>query len=366
MLTTADMNRTASDYVAAFAERGAAAFISNLDTNLDLHRWGDYDLPVTVNDGTAGSTFVCSPRVGYIDYPLEELAHFPNPRLAPLLRGIVRGVGSVLSLCDAERIVHINNWMMSTNLSVSLDPSLVRNQTNDLTAKYPTHLLAMRSLTRRYNGALMTSLEEAGWELLPSRQVFLIEDFARECLPRRDFKRDEALWRRGDYRYEELGKIGEADAARIVALYNKLYLEKYSRLNPAYTHDFVALTHRIGLIRYLVLRDQGGTIQGFGGMYRVGRHATMPLLGYNTDYPQDRGLFRLSFHAGTRYARDRQLLFNLSSGATGFKRNRGATAEMEFTAYYLRHLPGSRRAPFALLQTIANRIGMPLLRTYEL
>ena len=366
MLTTADMNRIASDYVGAFAERGAAAFISNLDTTLDLHRWGDHDLPVTINDGTAGSTFVCSPRVGYIDYPLEELAHFPNRHLAPFLKGMVGMVGSVLSLCDAERIVHINNWMMSTNLPVALDPSLVRKQTDLLTSKYPAHLLAMRSLTRRYNGDLMTSLEGAGWQMLPSRQVFLIEDFARECLPRRDFKRDEALWQRNDYRYEELGEMEESDAVRIVALYNKLYLDKYSRLNPAYTPDFVTLTQQIGLIRYLVLRDANGVIQGFGGMYRAGRHATMPLLGYNTDYPQDQGLYRLSFHAGTRYALERRLLFNMSSGATAFKRNRGATAEMEFTAFYLRHLPLSRRAPFALLRTIANRIGMPLLRRYEL
>jgi hypothetical protein len=366
VLTIGDINRAARDYVAAFAERGAATFIANLDTSLHLHRWGDHDLPVTVNDGTAGTTFVCSPRVGYIDYPLEELAHFPNPRLAPLLRGIVRGVGSVLLLCDAERIVHINNWMLSTNLPIPLDPALARKQTEELAANHPAHLLAMRSLTRCYNGPLMTALEEVGWVVLPSRQVFLIEDFARQCLSRRDFKRDEALWRRGDYRYEELCEMGANDAARIVDLYNMLYLEKHSRLNPAYTAEFVALTHQIGLIRYLVLRDGVGIIQGFGGMYQAGTYATMPLLGYNTAEPQDRGLYRLSFHAGTRYALDRQLQFNMSSGATGFKRNRGATAEMEFTAYYLRHLPLSRRAPFTLLRTVADRIGMPLLRTYEL
>lgn len=366
MLTIAEFNRAANDYVAAFTQRGAATFIANLDTYLDLHRWGEYDLPITVNDGAAGTTFVCSPRIGYIDYPLEELAHFPDPRLVPLLRGIIKSVGAVFSLCGAERIVHINNWMLSTNLPVPLDSSLVHKQTDELTAKYPAHLLAMRSLTRRYNSSLMAALEAAGWALLPSRQIFLIEDFAKESMPRRDFKRDEALWHCGAYRYEQLSEMGEVDAARIITLYNKLYLDKYSRLNPAYTLDFVALTHRIGLIRYLVLRDREDVIQGFGGMYRAGQHATMPLLGYNTDYPQEHGLYRLSFHAGTRYALEHRLLFNLSSGATGFKRNRGATAEMEFTAFYLGHLPWSRRKSFALLQTIANRIGIPLLRAYDL
>lgn len=366
MLSAEASNRTAGEYAAAFARLGTAALIANLDTTVQLHRWGEHLLPVTVNDGTAGTTFVCSPRIGYIDYPLEELTHFPNPRLAPLLRGIVRGVGSVLALCDVERIVQINNWMMSTNLPLPLDPARVCQQTGELAARYPAHLLAMRSLTWRYNAALMTALEQTGWALLPSRQVFLIDDFARECLPRRDFQRDDALWRRGDYRYEELDALGEGDAQRIAALYAMLYLDKYSQLNPAYTPQFVELTHRIGMIRYLVLRDRDGTIQGFGGMHRTSTHATMPLLGYNTAEPQDRGLYRLAFHAGTLYARDHGLRFNMSSGATAFKRNRGASAEMEFTAFYLRHLPAARRMPFALLRTIANRIGMPLLRRYEL
>lgn len=366
MLTFADINRTAGDYVAAFARHGAARFIANLDTSVHLHRWGDHDLPLTVNDGSAGATFVCSPRVGYIDYPLEELAHLPDPRLVPPLRSLVRGVGVAVSLCDVDRIVHVNNWMLSTNLPVALDPALVPRQTDALAAAWPSHLLAMRSLTRRYNGPLLAALEAAGWVLLPSRQVFLVTDFAQQCLPRRDYRRDEALWQRGDYRYEELDEMSTGDAARIAALYTMLYLEKYSRLNPAYTPDFVTLTHRIGLIRYLVLRDRAGLIQGFGGMYRAGAHATMPLLGYNTAEPQERGLYRLAFHAGTRHALARQLQFNMSSGATSFKRNRGATAEMEFTAFHLRHLPWSRRAPFGLLQTIANRVGMPLLRKFAL
>lgn len=366
MLTVEDRNRVAGEYVEAFSRHGAARFISNLETSVRLHRWGDHLLPITINDGSAGSTFVCSPRVGYIDYTLEELARFPDPRLVPILRGLVRGVGSVLSWCDAGRIVHINNWMMSTNLPTPLDPALVGAQTDELIAQYPAHLLAMRSLTRRYNADLIAALEGAGWVLLPSRQVFLIDDVARECRPRRDFKRDDALWRRGDYRYEELSEMTDDDAGRIVALYNLLYMDKYSRLNPAYTVSFVMLTHRIGMIRFLVLRDRAGTMRGFGGLFGTAGHATMPLLGYDTNCRQDLGLYRLSFHAGTLYALDHGQRFNMSSGATEFKRNRGATAEMEFTAFHLRHLSKTRRTSFELLRTVANRIGLPLLEKYQL
>jgi hypothetical protein len=156
------------------------------------------------------------------------------------------------------------------------------------------------------------------------------------------------------------------DADRIVDLYGMLYLEKYSRLNPAYTARFVSLTHEIGMIRYLVLRDREGVIQGFGGMHRSGQYATMPLIGYNTRMDREHGLYRLAFHAGTLYAARHKLLFNMSSGATAFKRNRGARAEMEFTAFHLRHLPRSRRYPFEFLRAVANHVGMPILRKYQL
>ena len=359
-------NRIAADYVAAFAREGAAPFIANLETEVGLLEWGEHLLPITVNHGRAGRTFVCSPRIGYIDYPIEELRHFPNKTVVPALHALIKSVGAVLSPCDIARILHINNWMMSTNLPVDLDPALTRHKTDALVAQYPAHFLAMRSLTRRHCSELMASLEDAGWIMLPSRQVFLVDDVAEQCLPRRDTRRDDRLWHHGAFAFEEPTEISEVDAARIVELYGMLYLEKYSRLNPDYTARFIALTHEIGLIRYLVLRDQEGTIQAFGGMHRFGRHATMPLIGYNVGLDRKLGLYRLAFHAGSLYAAREKLLFNMSSGATAFKRNRGATAEMEFTAFYLRHLPIWRRYPFHLLRMVALNVGMPILRRFQL
>lgn len=359
-------NRIAAHYVAAFTRDGSRAYIQNLDTSVGLHSWGQHALPVTVNDGGMAHTFVCSPHVGYIDYPREELSRFPNAAAVPALRAVITGTGKLLALSDMNRIVHINNWMMSTNLPVPLDTSLTARQTRLFSAKYPKHVLAMRSLTRRHSLALMEALEAAGWTLVPSRQVFLVDDVTRESFPRRDSKKDAKIWRQAAFSYEELVSLPAQDASRIAELYGMLYLEKYSRLNPAYTPRFVSMTHEIGMIRYLVLRDEAGIIQGFGGLYQFGAHATMPLIGYNTRIPQKHGLFRLAFHAGSLYAARYGLHFNMSSGATDYKRSRGATAEMEFTAFYLRHLTPLRRMPVAILRAIAQHIGMPILRKYNL
>ena len=361
-----DRNRIAGDYVSAFIRDGPQAYIANLETSVDLYRWGGHFLPMTINDGGHVDTFVCSPRVGLIDYTREELARFPNRAIVPLLRTIVDSAGAVLSLANMNRVVHVNNWMMSTNLPVDIDPGLAGSQTDSLVARFPDYLLAIRSLTTRHSAELIDALKSAGWMLLPSRQIYLVDDVESQLMKRRDARRDERIWQDGSYVYEELEGVSEADAERIAELYRLLYLEKYSYLNPVYTARFVSMTQEIGLIRYLVLRDGEGTIQGFGGMHRFGRHATMPLIGYNTAVAQEHGLYRLTFHAGSRYAARNSLAFNMSSGAAAFKLNRGGTPEMEFTAYYFRHLPLQRRMPFGFLRMIADKVGVPILRRYQL
>ena len=364
--SSTDRNRIANAYVDAFTRNGARHYIGNLDTQIDSYHWGDHALPLTVNDGFAGESFICSPRNGYIDYTLEELQNFPNRRAIPLLQGVVRGVGGLLALSDIDRVVHVNNWMISTNLPVALDPALARTARDALVARYPQHFIAMRSLTQHYDAPLIAALRDAGWVMVPSRQVFVIDDIARDGMPRRDMKRDEVLRQKTGLSYDEPDQLSASDAARMAELYRQLYIQKYSQLNPVYTPAFFAMSHAIGMIRYLVWRDAAGVIQAMGGMHHLGKHAAMPMLGYNTAADQQLGLYRLAFHAGSRYAMRHRALFNMSSGATGFKRNRGAVAKMEFTAFYLRHLPAHRRYPFSLLHRVADRIGAPLLEKYQL
>lgn len=359
-------NEIAKSFVEAFERHGSTTFISNLVADVSLHQWGEHLVPLTCNSGETGSAFSCSPRIAYIDYTKEELGRFPNRALVPLLHIIVNAVGMSLRKSNLDYIVHINNWMMSTNLPVGLDPRDVEQQTQDLVAKFPGHILAVRSLTHAHSGPLLNSLTKNNWILLPSRQVFLVDNVLTDSMPRRDVQNDQKLWDRSAFTYHELDNMCDADAQRISELYALLYLEKYSHINPAYTARFVKMTHEIGMIRYLVLRDETGCIQGFGGMVEVGNHATMPLIGYDTGLSRSLGLYRLVCHAGSLYAARHQLRFNMSSGAAAYKMTRGATPEMEFTAFYIGHLPLMRRIPFVILRAIGNKVAIPLMRRYQL
>jgi hypothetical protein len=366
LTSQAARNEMAKNYVGAFASSGSRNYIRNLETQVQPYRWGQHVMPMTINNGATAQTFVCSPLVGYLDYTREELSRFPNQAFAFALHGIVNCVGTVLSLSDLNRIVHINNWMMSTNLPIDLAPELAVTQTQKLQADFPTHVLAMRSLNWRHSSRLMSALLAAGWFFLPSRQIYLVDDVSKQSLTRRDSKNDHKVWLTKNLDYQELNEISQADAERIALLYEYLYLEKYSRLNPIFTPEFVKLTHNLGLVKYLAFRDNQGIIQSFGGLHQMGDHATMPMMGYNTKAAQELGLYRLTCHAGSLYAAKHGLRLNMSSGAAKYKRTRGATPEMEFTAYYLGHLPALRRLPVQALRLVANSIGIPVLRRYEL
>lgn len=130
---------------------------------------------------------------------------------------------------------------------------------------HPNHMLAMRSLNRRHSAGLMDSLQPAGWVMLPSRQIYLVADVAKQSLSRRDSKNDQKVWRDTHLDYQELAQISAADADRSAALDRLLYINKYSTMNPAFTPAFVQLTHDLGLIKYLVFRARSGLIQVFLG-----------------------------------------------------------------------------------------------------
>jgi hypothetical protein len=348
-------------YLQAFAQQGAPALIGNLRTRVLGMGCGDCVFPVTVNDAEYGDAYVCLPHTAYALYAKAELGIVDAGAWTPALGLLADAAGGVMRAAAINRIVHLGNWMLSTNLHGGWAGEGLSAMRAALTDAYPDHFIAIRSINGWSDAGLLDAVRADGWTLLPSRQIWVTDDLEHDWLPRRDTRRDLALLEHTPYRADELAALAPGDAERIAELYAMLYLGRYSRLNPAFTPAYVAMTHREKVFQYAGFRDADGVLAAVVGCFVRGGILTTPIVGYDTARPPGEGLYRL---ANVQFAQMAQALgarLNGSAGAASFKRNRGAKPVVEYMALYARHLSAPRRGVVAGVRQILERIAAPLM-----
>ncbi|WP_244149928.1 hypothetical protein [Xanthomonas sacchari] len=244
-------------FAALHAGGDAQRLADNAHARIEVLQAGDLALPVTVGERHPGNAWVCSPRTTYADYAAEEAARLLPGALAAPVRGLCGGIGAWLDWARIDRAVTLNNWLLSTNLYPPLPPSGLRALLDAARTRWPDHALWFRSLNAVDTPQWLHALQAEGFTLIGSRQVYLYEDWPR-LLRHRDLARDLKLVDRRDLQRCGNDAIGEADYARIAALYAQLYLEKYSHCNPAYHAGFLRAWHRAGLLRFDGFRDGDG------------------------------------------------------------------------------------------------------------
>jgi len=348
-------------YLEAFAMRGSTALISNLRTKVMALRSDARVFPVTVNGAEYGDAYVCLPHTAYALYAKDELRIVDAGPWSPAMAALASGAGAWLRGAEVNRIVHVNNWMLSTNLHGGWRGGDVPAIRALLTDRFPTHALCVRSLNRWSDSDLCDAFAADGWRLLPARQIYATDDLSRDWAPRRDTRRDLALLKNTAHAPDDMQTLRPGDAQRIADLYALLYLDRYSKLNPAFTANFIEFTHRSGIFVYRGFRDGDGVLVAIVGCFIRGGVLTTPIVGYDTAQPVDHGLYRLCSLALAQMAMERGLKLNGSAGAASFKRNRGARAVIEYSAYFIEHLPFARRSAFIALEQLLNRIALPIM-----
>jgi hypothetical protein len=352
--------------VRAFLNTQSARHVRGLSTQVDIVGRGDAVLPVTVNASEPGNTWVCSPHTTYVRYAREELGRFGHPLLTRPLQALCAMLGGWFWRARIDHAVALNNWLLSTNVYPRLDCRALRGWRDEALERWPDRALWFRSLNQRHTSDWLAALRDLGFELIPSRQVYLFEGVQRHARRPRDLPRDFALLdaRRGDV--SPADEWTAADFDRAAQLYALLYLDKYSRLNPDYGADFLRAWHAARLLDLRGYRDAGGRLEAVVGTFALGDTVTAPIVGYDTTQPQERGLYRLLMAGVLDQVAASGARLNLSAGAAGFKRARGGRPALEYSAVYHAHLPPSRRRALRLLGALARGIGAPLMQRFEL
>lgn len=351
-----------------FAGRATPALIGNLVTTVTTRRVGQTTLPVTINDRSQSPTcYLCCPTVAYIDYAREELRHLAESRaLKRALDGLLRLAAPLMRATGFDHQVQPNNWLLATNICGAVDAVDIREMTQALCATHPEMAIVWRSLNDVSDADAIEIFRNCGYHLYPARQVYLFDCRQQPLKQHRDETRDMQLLAQPDFTVVEPQDIRPGDFERIELLYKRLYLDKYTDLNPQYSATWLQQMHAAGILNFHGLRNRDGRLDGIAGFFDRGEVMTAPVVGYDTAIDMRAGLYRRLMAIALARARQRRLLFNMSAGAAGFKRNRGAIPAIEYSAIYHRHLPWTNRVAAAIVRLILQKTGIPIMRAYRL
>lgn len=360
--------RYARAYLEPIMLQGTQSYMSNVDTTLLLARIDDLVLPVTVNEAEYDNAYVCSPYTHYVRYAKQELTLLRKPFLEKGLSALLSVLGWGMRRSKINKVVHVNNWLLSTNLYPAMSGEQAVYLLAAVKERYPEHAVVFRSLCPGLHPDLTGKLKQAGCQLIPSRQIYLYQandpNFGN-AKSRWLLKRDYDLLAKHGYEFVSEANLTDADIPRIAELYKLLYLEKYSYDNPQFSEYFIATAKASGALTLYGLRKEG-RIDAVMGYFSRNGVMTTPLFGYDTALPLSIGLYRMLSACLIVQARENGHLLHESSGAAQFKRNRGAVADFEYSAVYERHLPLGRRWCWLLLDRLLNRVGVPLMRRMKL
>lgn len=339
-------------YLTPILSRGPQTFIRNVhDTQMMLARVDDVILPVTTTDFHIDNAYTVSPYSHYISYGgYEEVRNLNNPPVEWLVKLLLQPIASYFRNSDFDRVTFVNNWLLSTNLYPAMAETQIEVLAEALPRWFPDRAVIFRSVDAYRNPLLFDVLHRQGYEMILSRQVWYMPP---EVATRtRQFKEDARVLRNHGYEIVDNKSLTDEDLVRILALYEMLYLKKYSYFNPQFTLEFLKLARDEETLHLRALRRDGCIDAAMGFFVRNGV-MTQPLFGYDTTLPEQ-GLYRLLTLITLQEGIQRGLLVHASGGVGKFKKVRGGVSTIEYNAVYMKHLPKSRQRPWKLIKAISK------------
>ncbi|WP_157954453.1 GNAT family N-acetyltransferase [Saccharospirillum mangrovi] len=339
--------------------------IRNLHTQFLYYQQDGIAVPTTLNDAVPDNCWVVSPLTQILGYAQDELPKLNSTVLRGLMRASIAVLGTPLRRAQLDKLQIFNNQCLSTNVYADawqqINLKALRLQALQ---NHPDHALMLRSLNAQQNSMLMHKADQDGWLPIVNRQVYLYQN-RDHWWSHHNARMDDKLLQQSGWSIRLLDADNHDDLLRAEQLYNQLYLDKYSRHNVQFTAEYFAQFSRAGLLSlYGLFNDD--ELLGVAGFIGVDQTITAPIIGYDTQQPQRRALYRRLMAFVIRYALDRNLTLNLSAGSPDFKRRRGGDAAIEYSYVYVRHLNVYRRATWRLLSWLSRVLYRPLLERFKL
>jgi hypothetical protein len=356
--------RSAKAFLEPMIKQGTGHFVDNVQTQMHVLAINNLVLPLTVNEDNYSNSYVCSPYGHYILYGLEYVSGLRNILLRSSLSLMLKGMGRIFKLGKINKVVIVNNCIFSTDLYPQITEDEILAITNFLQERFPQHSILFRSIQKYTGNEIHDFLEKSQYDFIASRQVFFIRPENEAAFSSRAFKSDLKLMRESQYHEVPKEDIVNEEYARILELYTEVYKDKHSKLNPQFNNNFIKLMMNSNF-PYLKAIGKDGHMDAIAGYICRNGVMVAPFLGYDTSVDKKEKLYRLTCTMLTLEAKKRDLVFNLSAGASFYKKIRKAEGILECIAVYHRHLPFYRRFPWIVLRLVANTIGISIIQNYD-
>jgi hypothetical protein len=328
-------------------------YIRNIhNTQLMAVKIDDVILPITITDFHSQNTYTVSPYSHYVSYGgLEEVKHLNSLLAEVVVKAMMKPVGWYFRYSELDKVVFVNNYLLSTNLYPSVNSDQLSAVSEALISQFPDRAIIFRSVDQKKNPHIYQTLEELGYDLVLSRQVWYMEPVA--ALKTRQCKEDVRVLKKAGYDVVNGKDLSDDELHRAVQLYELLYLQKYSYYNPQFTFDFLKLARDEETLHIYGLKKDGQLNAIMGFFVRNGA-MTQPLFGYDTSLPLEEGLYRLLTLVTLQEGVKRGLLVHASGGVGKFKKVRGGESVTEYNGVYTKHLPRKRQLPWKLIQAVSK------------
>ncbi len=348
-----DDGEYARHYLVPLMSDDPQKYIRNVyNTELMAVKVGETIIPITVSDFHPQNTYTVSPYSHYVSYGgLEEVKHLNNKLIEIIVKALMIPVSVFFKYTELDKVVFVNNYLLSTNLYPSVDSDQLSALSAALIRWFPNRAIVFRSVDQKKNPHIYETLEGLGYDLVLSRQVWYMDPVA--ALKTRQCKEDVRVLKKAGYEVVQGKDLSDDELQRAVELYNLLYLEKYSYYNPQFTFEFLKLARDHETLHMYGLKKDG-RLNGIMGFFVRNGAMTQPLFGYDTTLPLDEGLYRLLTLVTLQEGVKRGLLVHASGGVGKFKKVRGGESVTEYNAVYTKHLPKRRQLPWKLIGKISD------------
>ncbi len=343
----------AARYLAPLIRYGVRPYLLNASVVVSALVIGAKVVPVVAAEPREGQTNSLSILSHYVEYPKRELHKLRYPVLAyPIRIGLVL-LGWISRLFVLDRVVYLNNWLWPTNPPVALSEEEIDQVRDFLVGRFPGRAIVVRSLNPAVCGELVDRLSGAGFRLIRSRRIFLLDPSDERLKRSRDLAKDEKLQLRDPLPIRTPDTLSEEESQQVAEIYRQLYIEKYSELNAQFTPEYFRILVESGVVEVRLI-DCDGRIACITVWAEQDRNMTGVMIGYDMSIPRSRGLLRRAFLAKIKEAQRTGSRFNMSAGSGRFKVNRGAVPVTEYDAVYYSHLKLGKRMAWSTLRLLMN------------